>query len=135
MIKDINVEEQLIKIGHNLHTIRNYKKEKLEGVAKSIGITHSVLSKIENGRYDGLTVTLLIKLCNHYQVTLQQVLELGLTQIYTKSQINETGTANNTLKNIEHEVSSGYEKAIEQNVSEIAYLRKKLDELLAREDK
>ena len=44
----------LTKIGKNLHTVRNSRKETLQSVAESIGITHPVLSKVENGRYKTL---------------------------------------------------------------------------------
>ena len=47
-MKTIDLNSLLTIIGHNLHTIRNARKETLQAVAASIGITHPIISKIEN---------------------------------------------------------------------------------------
>jgi transcriptional regulator with XRE-family HTH domain len=48
-MKQIDTNALLTTIGHNLHTIRNARKETLQAVAAEIGITHPIISKIENG--------------------------------------------------------------------------------------
>jgi len=50
-MKTIEINSLLTTIGQNLHTIRNARKETLQSVAADIGITHPIISKIENGRY------------------------------------------------------------------------------------
>lgn len=133
MIKSINAEELRIKIGHNLATIRTWKKEKQEGVAKDLGIAAGTLSKIETGQYEGLTIDMLVNLCNHYKTTLAEVFDLGLTTVYNTTQpitVNSGGIAHPTnLKQVQHELSEGYLIAMKQANDEIAYLRKKLDDL------
>lgn len=122
-MKKIDLNQLLETIGNNLNLIRTARKETLEGVAATVGSTHGVLSKIENGRYTGLSLSLLAKLCNHYEVTLQQVLELEATQIFQCTQTNTEGTTGNILKQVANELSEGYQVATEQFQSEIKYLR------------
>lgn len=122
-MKKIDLDQLLETIGNNLNLIRTARKEILEGVAESVGSTHPVLSKIENGRYPGLSLSLLIKLCNHYEVTLQQVLELEATQIFQCTQNNSGETTGNILRQVANEVSEGFHIAIEQYKSEVVYLR------------
>jgi len=81
-MKTIDISSLLTIIGHNLHTIRYARKETLQAVAASIGITHPIISKIENGRYENLQLNLLVKLCNHYNISLQQVLSLEVANIF-----------------------------------------------------
>ena len=57
-MKSIDFSSLLNTIGQNLHTIRNARKETLQGVASEIGVTHPVISKIENGRYPTLQLGL-----------------------------------------------------------------------------
>lgn len=123
MVKPINFEEILITIGDNIHTIRSSKKETLETTSSAIGIKHPSLSKIENGRYPGLTVDLLIKICNHFKVPLQQILGLEVLQIFNLSQNAENGSSGAPFKQVINEVAEGYAKALDQANSEIEYLR------------
>lgn len=71
MNRQISIGDLLDTIGRNLHSIRNARKETLQSVTHSIGVTHPVISNIENGRSKNLTLAVLIKLCNHYEITLQ----------------------------------------------------------------
>lgn len=123
-MKKISSVEMLTTIGQNLHTIRNARKETLQGVASAIGLTHPVISKIENGRYEALTMAMLIKLCNHYDVTLQQVLHLEKSQVFHLTQHNENGSQ---YKLVGQELSDGYMQSIAQYKSEIEYLRSLLE--------
>ena len=78
-----------------------------------------MLSKIENGRNENLSLSLLVKLCNHYQITLQQVLSLDVAQIFQLTQHNQEGNQ----KLIGQELADGYKE-------EIAYLRSLLEKHL-----
>ncbi|WP_346238002.1 helix-turn-helix domain-containing protein [Niabella insulamsoli] len=70
-----NHDELLQRIGENLRIIRIIRKEKLQGVAQCIGVSHPVLSKIENGRSANLTIALLANLCNYYRVCILDVFQ------------------------------------------------------------
>ena len=129
-MKQIDIAAMLTETGSNLHTIRNARKETLQTVASAINITHPIISKIENGRYDALTLSLLIKLCNHYQVSLQQVLSLDVANIF---QITNHGEGHQRL--IGQELAAGYELYIQQLNSEIQHLKEqnlKLTDMLGK---
>lgn len=126
MMKTIDINTLLITIGQNLHTIRNARKETLKAVASEIGITHPIISKIENGRYKSLQLALLIKLCNHYNVTLQQILSLEVANIFQLTQHNKDGSQ----KLIGQEVSTGYELFIHQLQEENKFLKEQTQLLI-----
>jgi transcriptional regulator with XRE-family HTH domain len=126
-MKHIDTNALLTTIGRNLHTIRNARKETLQAVASEIGITHPIISKIENGRYPNIQLNLLIKLCNHYKVTLQQVFELEVTNIF---QLTNNGEGHQKL--IGQELSSGYDLYIQQLVNENKFLKEQNQQFLDR---
>lgn len=125
-MKHIDTNTLLTTIGHNLHTIRNARKETLQAVASEIGITHPIISKIENGRYPNIQLNLLIKLCNHYKVTLQQILGLEVANIFQLTQHNKDGSQ----KLIGQELSSGYDLYIQQLVNENKFLKEQNQQFL-----
>jgi transcriptional regulator with XRE-family HTH domain len=125
-MKHIDTNALLTTIGHNLHTIRNARKETLQAVAAEIGITHPIISKIENGRYPNIQLNLLIKLCNHYKVTLQQILGLEVANIFQLTQHNKDGSQ----KLIGQELSSGYDLYIQQLVNENKFLKEQNQQFL-----
>lgn len=129
MLKHIDFDQLLITIGENIHTVRSSKKETLEVTAESIGIKHPTLSKIENGRYPGLTIDLLTKICNHFKISLQQVLGLEVLQIFNLSQKAESGSSGANLKQVINDIAEGYMKALDQANAEIAFLRSQLKQL------
>jgi transcriptional regulator with XRE-family HTH domain len=124
-MKTIDIQSLLTTIGQNLHTIRNARKETLQSVAADIGITHPIISKIENGRYPTLQLHLLIKLCNHYKITLQQAFSLEVANIF---QLTNNGEGHQKL--IGQELSSGYELYIQQLVQENSFLKAQNQQLL-----
>lgn len=124
-MKSIDINALLSTLGHNLHTIRNARKETLQSVAEDIGITHPVISKIENGRYPNLQLNLLVKLCNHYNVTLQQALSLEVANIF---QLTNNGEGHQKL--IGQELSSGYELYIQQLLNENKFLKEQSNQLI-----
>ena len=114
-------------IGANLHTIRNAQKKTLEAVAGDLDITHPVLSKIENGRYPGLSLSLLLTLCEYYGVTIQQVLDVSSSQIFNYSQNINQPTGNHTLTN---QLADGYEAAIMAYKEQVSQLQEQNRQLL-----
>jgi transcriptional regulator with XRE-family HTH domain len=124
-MKTIEFQSLLTTIGQNLHTIRNARKETLQSVASDIGITHPVISKIENGRYPTLQLNLLIKLCNHYKITLQQAFSLEVANIF---QLTNNGEGHQKL--IGQELSCGYDLYIQQLVQENTFLKAQNQQLL-----
>ncbi|WP_372473016.1 helix-turn-helix domain-containing protein [Capnocytophaga sp. ARDL2] len=125
-MKEIDFNNLLNIIGQNLHTIRNARKEILQAVAAQIGVTHPIISKIENGRYESLQLSLLIKLCNHYKISLQQVFSLEVDNIFQLTQHNK----DRNHKLIGQEVATGYELYIEQLINENKYLKEQNNKLL-----
>jgi transcriptional regulator with XRE-family HTH domain len=124
-MKTIEFQSLLTTIGQNLHTIRNARKETLQSVAADIGITHPIISKIENGRYPTLQLNLLIKLCNHYKITLQQAFSFEVANIF---QLTNNGEGHQKL--IGQELSSGYDLYIQQLVQENTFLKAQNQQLL-----
>ena len=70
-----------INIGKFFRELRLSRKDKLATVANSIGVTHPVISMIENGRYDGLSFKLLQKLSEYYGVSFEEVIHSSLREI------------------------------------------------------
>ncbi|OJW79592.1 MAG: hypothetical protein BGO69_12750 [Bacteroidetes bacterium 46-16] len=126
MKETINSQTLRITIGKNLSVFRHLKGEKQDVPADAINVKASVISRIETGTYESFTLDQLIGLCNHYEVTLQQVLELEITQIFTYSQNNQPGTSSNTQTN---EVAAGYLLHIQYLKDELKRYRIKAGEL------
>jgi transcriptional regulator with XRE-family HTH domain len=74
MEKDFAFKELLIDIGDKFYQLRHLRKEKITAVASSIGISHPVISQIENGNYKSLSIELLFRLANYYNVSVQDIL-------------------------------------------------------------
>ena len=123
MSEIVNTQTTRIIIGKNLSICRHLKGEKQEVPAQAINVKASVISRIETGTYDSLTLDQLIGLCNHYQVTLQQILELEVTHVFNYSQNNQTGTSNNSQTN---EIASGYLLHIDYLKQQVEKYEKKL---------
>lgn len=68
------MEQILSTIGTNVHRLRHSREEKLETVARAAGVKHTVISKIENGRYGSLSMRLLIKLADYFYVPVTELL-------------------------------------------------------------
>lgn len=73
-MKDQLLNDVLTTIGQNVYTLRQKENEKLTTVAKSVGVTHSVISKIENSSYESLNLKLLVQIANHFNVPLNTIL-------------------------------------------------------------
>ncbi|MGJ1261089.1 helix-turn-helix domain-containing protein [Sphingobacterium spiritivorum] len=132
MNNKISTEELLSTIGRNLSAIRNAKRETQDGVARSIGVTHPVVSKIENGQYN-VTLDLLTKLCNHFNVTLEQVLDFESSQVFYFTQKNQTGDHHKQY--VYHEHTDGYDILVKQLQSEVEYLRSFINKNITNQEK
>jgi len=131
-MKPVNINELLKVIGENFHSIRNIQKKTLETVASEIGVKHPVLSRIENGRYEGLSMALLVRLCNIYQVSLEQILGMKNMQVFHLSQNAAPGNATNNMKQVVNDTENGYSLALEQARDEIKYLRGLLESRMGK---
>jgi hypothetical protein len=65
-------------------------------------------------------------LCNHYKVTLQQILGLEVANIFQLTQHNKDGSQ----KLIGQEISSGYDLYIQQLINENKFLKTQNQQLL-----
>jgi transcriptional regulator with XRE-family HTH domain len=72
---DHQLNDLLSGIGKEFYTIRHQRDEKLTSVAKAIGVSHSVISQVENGRYHCLNLELVSRLANYYNVALELKLQ------------------------------------------------------------
>ncbi|ERJ61220.1 helix-turn-helix domain-containing protein [Sphingobacterium paucimobilis] len=127
MNTESSANEIFSTIGKNLHTVRHSLKLTLEAVAIELDITHPVLSKIENGRYPGLSMVLLIKLCDFYSITLAQVLNIEGHQIFNYSQYINQPSGNHTMTN---NIADGYEQAIQALKEHVDQLKSQNQELI-----
>jgi|GEM_PF-913658 len=133
--REINFEVLLKTIGHNLRIIRTARNETLEGVAAALNTTHATLSNIENGNYHSLKLEVLIALCNYYRVTLQQVMDLEMVQLFQITQNNENGTTGNIMKQAVgsqgtvNDMTEGFKLYIGYLTGEVERLRKLISKL------
>ena len=104
-MKTINGKALRITIGKNITTLRNSGREKQTETALAMNIDPSVISRIEKGTYESLTLEQLVDLCNHFRVTLQDIMGAESNQVFNYSQNNQPGTTSPALTN---ELSGGY---------------------------
>jgi len=64
----------LSRIGSRLYEIRRTKNEKIANVARSINKSSSMVSMVENGRYTPLSLQLIKKFAEHYDVEIDDLL-------------------------------------------------------------
>ncbi len=69
-----NYEKLLTDIGLYYRALRG--NQKLENIQDIIGIHHSIISRIENGRYPCLNLQTLQKLSDYYGVALTDIINL-----------------------------------------------------------
>lgn len=70
----VNFDQILVLIGNKIYLARHTRREKITTAAANIGISHPVLSQIENGRYKSLSIHTLFKVCDYYGIHLQDIL-------------------------------------------------------------
>lgn len=109
-----NLEKLRFNIGRNLAAIRHIKGEKQEGVAEALGSSSSVISRIENGSYDPLTIDFLAQICNYYEVPLTQIMDTDIKQMFNYAWDNQSGNS--------HDSSSIYNAGTQVNDSSQGYV-------------
>ena len=72
MAKRRDAKKFLKAVGTRLHQLRIDQKIELETVAKAVGISHALLSRIEQGDYD-MYLDLLFEICDYYDTTAREV--------------------------------------------------------------
>ncbi len=73
-MNNTNKQETLQQIGARQQQLRYEHGLKLETVAQEVGIARTVLSRIENGRYPSLKVSMLMTLADFYRVEVNTLL-------------------------------------------------------------
>jgi len=66
MTTSIHAEEFLIRIGKRLRQKRVLRDDRLKNVSAHLGVSHAMLSRIENGKYK-LSIELLLKMAEYYE--------------------------------------------------------------------
>jgi transcriptional regulator with XRE-family HTH domain len=69
-----NPDALLSSIGGRLYQLRHGRYEKIENVAKALQVHHSVISKIEHGKYTSLNIAFLSKMCDYYEAELKNII-------------------------------------------------------------
>ena len=86
MVENINSDILALTIGKNVTTYRTLRKIDVKVAAKDLEIDPEVLQAIEKGNYQDLTLVLIIRMANYFNVTLPQMLELQIVQVFNYSQ-------------------------------------------------
>jgi DNA-binding XRE family transcriptional regulator len=60
-------------IGKKISTARRSRAEKIDTVAKAVGLNNSVISQIENGHYYPLKMETLMKICHYLQIPVEDL--------------------------------------------------------------
>lgn len=74
MVTNSSLDNLLERIGEMIYTLRQQKGEKLDSVSQSIGISHTVLSQVEHGRYKPLSFKLLEKIAAYYNKSVVDII-------------------------------------------------------------
>lgn len=78
MIHKISIEKlsEQAAMGHRIRQIRDEKAVLQKDLAAAMGVSDTLISRIENG-LERLTVDNLLKLCRHLDVSADRILGLG----------------------------------------------------------
>lgn len=74
MSEIIVLENFLIETGKNIREIRRRKKHTVHTAAAGIGVQASTISKIETGKYKGLSFEMILRICNFYKVPAKKII-------------------------------------------------------------
>lgn len=66
----------LERIGNYLRLKRIERGDKMETTARAVGLSKSVISQIENGRYQSLMIKHLEKLARYYDITIEEIVSI-----------------------------------------------------------
>jgi transcriptional regulator with XRE-family HTH domain len=74
-----NIEQKVnyfIKcIGEEMFALRKSHKKSIKTVAKDTKMSPGILSKVENGTYDNLCMTRLLRLCKYYSADIRDIID------------------------------------------------------------
>jgi transcriptional regulator with XRE-family HTH domain len=62
-------------IGEEMFSLRKKHKKSIKTVAKDTKMSPGILSKVENGTYDNLCMTRLLRLCKYYNTDIRDVID------------------------------------------------------------
>jgi transcriptional regulator with XRE-family HTH domain len=97
-------------VGNNIRTLRHQRGWSQEDVAKRLGISIPAFSKIETGITD-VNLSRLEQISNIYEISVVQLLGLGLTEI--EKQYSSMNAAQKKLTDRESEIADLQRKVIE----------------------
>jgi len=69
------IEMMFSVIGEKTYILRHSKRLKITTVANAIGVSHPVISQIENGRYKALSLRLLFRIAEFYEVPIWDLID------------------------------------------------------------
>lgn len=70
-----NCQQTLKIIGTYFKEQRMRSGDKIYSVSISLGVTHPVISKIENGKYTSLNIKLIVELLEYYNLSIEQLFQ------------------------------------------------------------
>lgn len=68
-----NIQQILIRIGMQLYELRRSRRERQAAIARSLHVSESMISAIENGQYKSLDFRTLASICNYYGIRLSDL--------------------------------------------------------------
>jgi transcriptional regulator with XRE-family HTH domain len=89
-----SLEQLLSQLGSELYYQRHTTKQKIVSVSHAVGVSHAVISRIENGRYEALSLSLLKKLADYYGIPLSALFicetnpDANMLLDYLRSEVN-----------------------------------------------
>lgn len=132
MLERIDLDILALTIGKNISLYRSFRKEAIEVTAKELNLDVETLTAIEKGTYSGLDLSLIVDIANYFNVSLQQLFNLQIIQIFNHSQNVLPGERKVVLKNEQREGYTFYindlKEVIFQKEEKIKELELKLAE-------
>lgn len=132
MLERIDLDILALTIGKNISLYRSFRKEAIEVTAKELNVDVETLTEIEKGAYPELNLSLIVDIANCFNVTLQQLFNLQIIQVFNHSQNVLPGERKVVLKNEQKEGYTFYindlKEAIFQKEEKIKELELKLAE-------
>ncbi|MFC0318677.1 MULTISPECIES: helix-turn-helix domain-containing protein [Olivibacter] len=132
MLDKIDLDILALTIGKNISAYRTFRKEAIEVTARELNLDIETLQEIEKGAFSGLNLNLIVDIANYFNVTLQQLLNLQIVQVFNHSQNVLPGERKVILKNEQRDGYTFYindlKEVIFQKEEKIKELELKLSE-------
>ena len=110
--------------GRNIQTLRINKKLPIGVLAEEIDISAEELENIESGQVNDLSFSKVVIIANYFNISLQELLDLQIVQIFNNSQNITAGDREVSYTN---HLKDGYEVYINHLKEENLELRKKVE--------